>query len=68
MSQNFINSRSLGWIVVENLSNQVTSLVGYLNIVREVVGIHSDAFVSGFDITSLKWGLTDDKCVDYYTD
>jgi len=61
---NVVNSGPLGWIVVQDLGDQVTSRFTDLYIIGEVVGVHSGRL----DVASLEGRLSDNQCVDNDTD
>lgn len=67
VNHDVINGRSLGWVVVKYLSDQITSTVCNGDVIGEVIRIHSNPLVSCLDVRCLKRGLADNKRVDYHT-
>ena len=65
--KDLVNGWSLAWVVVQDLSDQISGLVCDADIFREIVSIHPDSSVSSFDIRGLKGRFTDNKCVNYDT-
>ena len=68
VSHEIIDRGSLCRVVIENLSDQVTSAVRDLDIIRESVGVHSNSLISRFDVRSLKGRLADNQRIDDDTD
>ena len=68
VNHDVINGRSLGWVVVKYLSDQITSTVCNGNVIGEVIRVHSNPLVSCLDVRCLKRRLADNKRVDYHTD
>ena len=48
--KDLVNGWSLAWVVVQDLSDQVSGLVCDADIFWEIVSIHPDSTVSSFDI------------------
>ena len=64
MSKNLINAGSLGWVIVQNLSNKISSGVRDRHILWEGIGIHSDSLISGLHITCFEGRLANYQGVD----
>lgn len=50
VSEDFINIRTFCWIIIQNFSDQIFGIIRDCNILREVVGVHTDSLVSSFNI------------------
>ena len=55
-----INGRSLCWVVIKYLSDQVTGAVRDSNIIGEVIRVHSNSLVGRLDVRGLKGRLSND--------
>ena len=63
MAQDLGDGGSFGRIIVENPGNEVSRSVRNLDVVREVIGIHSDSLVGCLDVRGLEGRLPDNQCV-----
>jgi hypothetical protein len=61
MGKNFIYAWSLGWVIVQYFSDQISCSVRNGYILGERISVHSDTFISCFNITGLKGRLTNDQ-------
>lgn len=64
MLQNLIDRGPLGWIVLEDGFDQVLGWLRDSHCVWEAILSHSNFLVSGLNIVSFEWRLTDDKGVN----
>lgn len=64
MSEDFVYSGSSSWIIGKNSLDQILSVLRDLNIFRERIIVHSNPFVSSFDVIRLKWRFANDQSVD----
>ena len=64
MHHDVVDCGTLCWVVIQNLSDQVASIVCDTHIVREVVRIHTDPLVGGLDVRSLERRLANDQRVN----
>ena len=64
MTQNIVHSWPLGWIIVENLANEISGLVRDRSALWECILIRPDSLVGSLDVIGLKWRLADNKRVD----
>ena len=67
MLENFVHSGSLAWVVIEDLCDDVTGGVGDGHLVREIIGVHTDALVGCLHIGRLEGRFADNQRVDYDT-
>jgi len=63
MSKNFIDTGSLGWVIVQYFSDQISCSIGNGYVLRERICIHSDTLVCRFNITCLKRRLSYDQSI-----
>lgn len=67
MLKNFINGRSLAWIIIQDLGDEISCMIRDVNSLWEVVSIHSNPLVGGLHIGGLKGWLSNDKGIDDYS-
>ena len=55
-----VDRGSLGWVIVQDLRDEVTSVVSDANLLREVIRVHTNSFVGGLDVGGLEGRLAND--------
>ena len=65
--ENFVDRGSFTGIVVENLGDKIAGSLRDIHVVWEVVGVHPNALVGSFHVTSFKRRLSDDQRVQNHT-
>ena len=68
MIHNVVNCGTLGRVIVQDLGDEVASVICDANLLREVIRVHTNSFVGGLDIGGLEGRLANDKCVNNDTD
>ena len=68
MHHDVVNSRPLGWVIVQNFGDQVTGTVRDRDILWEIIRVHSDPLVGSLDVGRLKGRLANDESVNDDTD
>ena len=68
MHHDVVNSRPLGWVIVQNFGDQVTGTVRDRDILGEIIRVHSDPLVGSLDVRRLKGWLANDESVNDDTD
>ena len=68
MIHNVVYCGSLGWVIVQDLCDEVASVICDANLLREVIRVHTNSFVSGLHIRGLEGRLANDKCVNNDSD
>ena len=55
-----VDGRSLGRVIVQNLGDEVASVICDTDLLREVIRVHTNSFVGGLDIRGLEGRLAND--------
>ena len=66
--QDLVNRGSLGGIIIQNASNEVTRGVSNGDIFREIVSVHTNALIGGLDIGCFEGRLSNDQGVNDNTE
>ncbi len=64
MRKDLIHCWSSRWVVVQNFLNEISGCLTNLEVLRELVIVHSDSLVCSLDIVCLKRWLTYDQGVN----
>ena len=57
MHHDVVNRGPLGWVVVQDLGDEVASVICDADLLREVIRVHTNSFVGGLDIRGLEGRL-----------
>ena len=60
MHHDVVNRGPFGWVVVQNLGDEVASVICDADLLREVIRVHTNSFVGGLDIRGLEGRLAND--------
>ena len=60
MHHDVVNRGPLGRVVVQDLGDEVASVICDADLLREVIRVHTNSFVSGLDIRGLEGRLAND--------